>query len=591
MRFGYEFLEELKQKNDIESLVSSYVTLKKRGNTLVGLCPFHNEKTGSFTVWPEKNSFYCFGCGTGGDVITFMMQIERLDYVEAIKALADRAGMQLPVDGEEDKLSKLRARIYEANRAAAKFYYEKLISTEGKEALAYLTKRGLQPKTIKKFGIGFALDEWDALVKHLKVKGFNDYELKQSGLVSETKKGSLIDRFRNRVMFPVIDLRGNFVAFSGRKIREEDYGGKYVNTSETPVYKKGANMFGLNFAKNHSAERIILVEGNMDVVSLHQAGFPMTVAPLGTAFTPDQARLLGRYTDEVVVIMDADAAGSKATDKVLKILQDAGVKARIVRLPDAKDPDEYIKKHGDGGISKFNALIDGAVTDVEYKLHSASAGLDMTSSDGKIEYLKRTVLILAALNDEISKDLYAGKLSELCGVSKQVILDSVSEQSKKLQKQRVKKELDDIIKVTPPKDDVNPERSICPKGVSAEEYLIAVLMAHPDLYETVSEKIAAEDLISEFNKRVYSVILSELADGKVFNISSLGNDFTPREIGYIAMLESTKSIGNDPKRMALESIEVIKSEKMLINAKNSSNLDTDEWAARMKSLAQGKINK
>lgn len=590
MKFGYEFLNELKMRNDIESVISPYINLKRRGSNLVGLCPFHNEKTPSFTVWPEKGSYYCFGCGAGGDAITFIMQAERLDYVEAVKLLAERAGMQLPVDGEEDKLSKLKSRIYDANRAAAKFYYERLIAPEGKEALTYLTKRGLLPKTIKQFGLGFAPDEWDALTKHLKAMGFTDYELKQANLVSETKKGTLIDRFRNRVMFPVIDLRGNFIAFSGRKLKEEDYGGKYVNTSDTPVYKKSANMFALNFAKNHCSERVILVEGNMDVISLHQAGFNMAVAALGTAFTADQARLLARYSDEVIITMDSDSAGAKSTEKVLRILREAGVKARILRLndPNCKDPDDYIKKHG---ASRFQALLDGAVTDIEYKLHSASDGLDMTSSDGKIEYLKRTVVILAALDDQLSKELYAGKLAELCGVSKEAMLSAIDKEKEKQRKQTVRKELNDIVKTMPSKDSVNPEKALYPRAAAAEEHLIAILISHPDLYEGVSGEICAEDFVTEFGRRLFEAVSEPLQERRHFDLSLLGSEFSPKEMGYVAMLENTTAVGNDPKRVARESIKVIKSENKAKNTKNVTEMTTDEWAERMKSLADGKIKK
>lgn len=588
MKFGYDFLNELKMRNDIESVISSYVNLKRRGSNLIGSCPFHNEKTPSFTIWPEKGSYYCFGCGAGGDVITFMMQIERLDYVEAVKVLAERVGMQLPVDGEEDKLSKLKSRIYDANRAAAKFYYERLISPEGKEALGYLTQRGLLPKTIKQFGLGYAPDEWDALVKHLKALGFTDYELKQANLVSETKKGSLIDRYRNRVMFPVIDLRGNFIAFSGRKLKEEDYGGKYVNTSDTPVYKKSANMFALNFAKNHCAERVILVEGNMDVISLHQAGFNMAVAALGTAFTADQARLLARYSDEVVVTMDADSAGAKSTEKVLRILSEAGVKARILRLPDCKDPDDYIKKHG---ATRFKALLDGAVTDTEYKLHIASEGIDMTTSDGKIEYLKKAISVLATLNDDLSKELYAGKLAELCGVSKEAILSATEKEEQKQRRQTIKKELGEIVKTTPSRDDVNPEKALFPRAAAAEEHLIALLISHPDLYEEISFEISSDDFVTEFGKKLFEAVIEPISQRRSFELSSLGSDFSPKEMGYVARLENTTAVGNDPRRVATESIAVIKEEKKAKESKNLSDITTDEWAERMKSLADGKIKK
>lgn len=588
MKLSQDFLNELKMRNDIESVISPYVALKKRGANLIGLCPFHNEKTPSFTVWPENGSFYCFGCGAGGDAITFLMQIEHLDYMEAVKTLAERSGMSLPVDNSvDDKIARLKSQIYDANKAAARFFYENLIAPQGKEALNYLTGRGLAPKTIKQFGLGFAPDSWDALVKHLKGQGFSDYVLVEANLAVRSKKGSLIDRFRNRVMFPVIDLRGNFIAFSGRKLREEDIGGKYINTSETAVYKKGANVFGLNFAKAHSQKRVVLVEGNMDVISLHQAGFPMTVAPLGTAFTADQARLLARYTDEVVITLDADSAGQKATDKVLRILEDAGVKARILRLPECKDPDEFIKKKG---AARFEALLDGAISDIEYKLHTASEGIDLQTSDGKLEYLKKAVVILASLSDEIARDLYAGRLSESCGVGKEAIITNVKKQIEKNKKQVVRKELDKIVNPTFDRNDPNPEKRSHPRAAAAEEMLIAVLILHPDMYDEVTELISPEDFVTEFNKRVFSDVLEVLSEGRPFDISALGSDYTPREIGYVTMLENTLPLGENLAKTITSSAAVIKEEK-LISSTHPAELETDEWAERMKALARGKINK
>lgn len=585
MRLPPEFISELKMRNDIESVIAPYVTLKKKGSNLVGLCPFHNEKTGSFTVWPNNGSFYCFGCGAGGDVITFLMQAEHLDYMEAVQLLAERSGMMMPVGEYDDKTAKLKARIYEANRAAARFFYENLIAPNGKQALNYLTGRGLLPKTIKQFGLGFAPDEWDALVKHLRANGFSEEVIVAADLAVRTKAGNLIDRFRKRVMFPVIDLRGNFVAFSGRKLQAEDYGGKYINTGDTPVYKKSAFMFGLNFAKNHCAKQAVLVEGNMDTVSLHQAGFPMAVAPLGTAFTAEQARLLARYTEEVVVTLDADTAGGKATEKVLRILEDAGVKARVLRLPECKDPDEYIKKNG---AARFAALLDGSVSDIEYKLHIAGEGLDLSLSDDKLEYLRRAAEVLAGEPDEIARDLYAGRLSDLCEVSKETILKRVGDLSAKRQKAARKKELNEIVQPKISRDAVNPEKALYPRGVAAEEMLIALLMAHPDLFETVSAEIREDEFLSEFSKRVYRAVSELLAERRTVDLSALGGEFSPKEMGYLAMLEHTTVAATDPARVAQESIAVIKTEAARKNAKPVSELSDEEWAEQMKRLADEK---
>ncbi len=587
MKLPQEFLNELKMRNDIESVISPYVVLKRRGSNLVGLCPFHNEKTPSFTVWPENGSYYCFGCGAGGDAITFMMQAERLDYTEAVKALAERCGMQLPTDAVDDRAARLRTAIYEANRAAARFFYERLVSEEGREALAYLTGRGLKPKTVKQFGLGFAPDSWDSLVKHLRSLGISNEVMRAANLVSETKKGSLIDRFRNRVMFPVIDLRGNIVAFSGRKLREEDPGGKYVNTSDTPVYKKSDNLFGMNIAKNNCSKRLILVEGNMDVIQLHQAGFNMTVAPLGTAFTAEQARLIARYTDEAIVTLDADAAGKKATEKVLSILGAAGVKARILRLPECKDPDEFIKKKG---AARFEALLEGAVSDIEYRLFEASDGIDISTSDGKLEYLNRAVAVLASLGDGVARDLYAGRLAETCGVSKEAILTSTERAREKKSKQQVKRELNDIVRPKPSRNAVNPQKALYPRAAAAEELLISILMSHPDMYDRLAGEISAEDFVTDFGARLFRDVSECLENGGVFDMSAIGGGYTPAEMGYISMLENLLPTGNDTERAVRESIRVIKAEKLLA-AERPSELTTDEWAESMKRLAESKLNK
>lgn len=588
MRLPPEFIAELKTRNDIESVIAPYVALKKKGSNLVGLCPFHNEKTGSFTVWPNNGSFYCFGCGAGGDAITFLMQAEHLDYMEAVQMLAERCGMAMPVGETDDRAARLKAQIYEANRMAARFFYDNLIAPGGKEALNYLTGRGLVPKTIKQFGLGYAPDEWDALLRHLKSKGVSETVMLEAKLVTRTQKGNLIDFFRNRVMYPVIDLRGNFVAFSGRKLREEDFGGKYVNTADTPVYKKSSHMFGLNFAKNHCSEQAVLVEGNMDVISLHQAGFPMTVAPLGTAFTAEQARLLARYTEEVVVTMDADGAGQKATDKVLRLLEEAGLKARVLRLPDCKDPDEYIKKNG---AARFRALLDGSVSDTEYKLHQAAEGLDLLLSDDKLEYLRRSIAVLATVPDELARDLYAGRLSEVCGVTKEAILRRTAELVAKARKQAVKKELDAIVRTAPSREDVNPDRSRFPRAAAAEETLLSLLMKHPDRYEQVAAAIAEEDFVTDFSRRVYAAIAELLGEHRAFDLSTLGGEFTPKEMGHLAMLEHTRPAVEDPDRVAAESIAVIKAEKESARAKPAAELTTDEWAAQIKTLAEKKRKK
>ena len=403
MRLLDDFIEELRQRNDIESVVSSYVTLKRRGSNLVGLCPFHNEKSPSFTVYTSSNSYYCFGCGAGGDPITFIRSIENLDYIDAVKFLADRCGMRMPESGYDDTMQKLRLKIYEINRAAARFFYKRLKTPEGKIGLDYLKSRQLSASTIKSFGLGYAPDSWDALHNHLRNLGYTDDLIFQADLISKRKNSSgYYDRFRNRVMFPIIDLRGNVIAFGGRRLTDDKTVAKYINSSDTPVYKKSTVLYALNYAKNSKRKGLILAEGYMDVIALHQAGFDNAVAACGTAFTQEQARLLSRYTDEIIVTLDADEAGQKATNRTIEILKSTGMNIRVLRVDGAKDPDEFIKKYGP---ERFQGLLDGANNDIEYKLSAVKAKFDLTTDDGRLSALKQISLVLAATDDNIARDL------------------------------------------------------------------------------------------------------------------------------------------------------------------------------------------
>ena len=383
MALGEEFLSELRMRTDIENLISSYVVLKRRGKTLVGLCPFHNEKTPSFTVYPESQSFYCFGCGSGGDAVTFLRKIENLDYIDAVKALADKAGMTMPDEGGYDKtISDKRRRILEANRAAARYFHSCLMAPEGREALEYLLRRGLTKKTIASFGLGFAPNSWHSLIDHMRSLGFTRQELVSANLANESIKNdrkNVYDNFRKRLMFPVIDIRGNVVAFGGRVL--DDSKPKYINTSDTLVYKKGQGIFALNLAKNGNSERkLILAEGYMDVIALHQAGFTNAVACLGTALTKEQAGIIARYADEVILSYDNDGAGQAAATRAIQIFSKTGIKIRVLSLSGGKDPDEIIKNHGP---ERFRALLQGAANDTEYKILKARNKYDVSTYLGQ----------------------------------------------------------------------------------------------------------------------------------------------------------------------------------------------------------------
>lgn len=586
MALSEEFLIELKMRNDIESVVGGYVNLKRKGSNLVGLCPFHNEKTPSFTLYPENGSYYCFGCGAGGDVITFIRSIENLDYMEAIRFLAERAGLNLPQDGSyDDSMQRLKTRVLEINREAGKFFHACLMSESGRAALDYLTGRGLTIATIRHFGIGYAPDSWDALLGHLKKRGYKEDEINVANLCSRSRKGNFFDRFRNRVMFPIIDLRGNVIAFSGRVMPGvESNGQKYVNTSDTPVFKKSHNIFGMNFAKNSCAERLILVEGQMDAIALHQAGFTNAVAVQGTAFTSEQAKLIARYTKEAVVAMDADAAGQKATDKVMRILSENGVTVKVLRIPDGKDPDEFIKKNGG---EAFKALLEGASGDIEYRLLTARNGIDMSTNDGIRRYLIKAAEVLSDCRDPIARDLYASRLSKSFEVSKDAILSKASELSRAQTRNRRKREAEQAIR--PPTDGViGRERRIHMRASGAEETLISLLMYNPDYYSTVKAQISEDTFITDFNRRIYKRLSEILENGGNYDISLMSSDFTPEEMGRIAALQNRASGRVNAKAELNDCIAVMLEEKEKQDMPQASEMSGDEWEAYLNKLRETK---
>ena len=577
-----DIINEIKYRNDIETAVSQYVNLKRRGKNLVGLCPFHSEKTPSFTVYPENGSFYCFGCGVGGDVFTFTGLIENLDYMESIKLLAERSGISLPQDGYDDSMQRLKKKIYDINRDTARFFHSFLMSPGGKWALDYLTGRGLTVKTIKHFGLGAAPDSWDALIHHLKEKGYTESDMLAANVIGKSNRGGIYDRFRKRVMFPIINIRGNIVAFSGRAMPGEDkQGRKYVNTSDTPVYKKSENLFGINFAKSVCSERVILVEGNMDVISLHQAGFENTVAPLGTAFTTEQANLLSRYTKEIVLMLDADAAGQKAVRRASGLLENTGLSVRVVVIPDGKDPDEYIKKNGK---ERFAALLEGAVSDMEYKLLTAAKDIDLNSEDGRLKYLAAAAEIIAATDDIMTRDIYIGRLSEKYGVSRTALNARIDELRKRNSRQKQKKEISDIIRPKFTKDDINPERRKSVKGTAAEETLIAVLLKNPDFYKIALDKLPPEKMLTSLNRRIYETIISVLEHGGSLDISAFAEKLLPAEIGYLVSLQNSEKAGKNPEIVLKDCIGVILEEDMLLESAEKAEGSVEEWAAGLQNL-------
>ncbi len=582
-----DFKLEIKYRNDIESVISQYVNLRRRGKNLVGLCPFHNEKTPSFTVYPENGSFYCFGCGAGGDVITFISQIENLDYMESVKLLADRSGLTLPESGYDNSMQELKNKLYEINRETARFYYSYLMSSSGKWALDYLKGRGLSEATIKRFGLGAAPDSWDLLLKHLKSKGFSVPDMLQANVISQSSRGTYFDRFRNRVMFPIFNLRGNVIGFSGRARPGDDKAqGKYVNTQDTPVYKKSQNLFALNFAKGDCADRIILVEGNMDVISLHQAGFTNTVAALGTAFGEEQVKLLSRYTKEIVVTLDADEAGQKAVRRTIETLKNSGIRIRVLVIPDGKDPDEFIKKNG---AAKFRALLEGAVSDIEYKLLIAADGIDVGTDNGRLQYLKRAAEILAGVHDPLTVDLYCGRLADKYGVSKAALSAQISSLKKQNVRAERKKEIREVVSARYSRDELNPDKRRYPRAAKAEETVIAILLSHPDLYTALKDRLMPDDMVTSLNKRITGYLFELLDKGQpVIDLTLLGDRLSPAEMGYLVALQNGVMAEKNAKTVLNDCIKVILEENAAVNADNDKDLSIDDWAEKMKQIARNK---
>ena len=558
MPLPIDFLDRLKDRNRIEDVMRSYVTLKHAGHNLKCLCPFHSEKTPSCTVYTDNGSFYCFGCGAGGDVITFIMKIENLDYIEAVRFLAQRAGLPMPEDGYDDRAGREKRRLAEINKAAARFFYQNLRTPDGKEGLRYLIeKRRLSPDTIKKFGLGVAPNHWTSLKNHMLANGFTEKELIAASLLSE-KNGRTFDFFVNRVIFPIFDLRGNVIAFSGRTLEANPQGGKYLNSRETPLYKKSRTLFALNFAKNESvkSKRLILCEGNVDVITLHQAGFTEAVATCGTAITDEHARLMSQYCDSVYICYDADEAGLKATKAAISILSSAGLNAKVVRVSGdgVKDVDDYIRRYGS---ERFKLLLNGSEGATDYELANAKSGLDLDGDLGKVEYLKRAVEVLAGIEGSIEREVYISRVASEQGIPKDIVSAEVASLIKKKRGQQRKKEWRQISSGSR-RDDINPEAAKYPKQARAEEGIIAYLFSHPDSAESVFSRLSPDEFVTEFNKRVYASLENNLRDSGDFGLGSLGGEFSADEMGRISsILARSREVTAD--REALEDyISVVK---------------------------------
>ncbi len=587
MPFPDSFLQELKLRSDITEIASSYVNLKRHGRNMVGLCPFHGEKTPSFNIYTESGSFYCFGCGAGGDVITFIMKIENLDYVEAVKLLAQRAGMEMPENTYDDSLSKLRMRIYEANREAARFFHATLLSQRGQSGLNYLRGRALSDRTIRHFGLGFADDDWNSLCNHLKNKGFSEYEIYSANLAFKRKNGNgIYDRFVNRVMFPIIDLRGNVIAFGGRIMTDEKP--KYLNTSDTPVFKKSENLFSLNNAKSSGTRTLILCEGYMDVIALNQAGFTNAVATLGTALTNEQAVLMKRYADEVIICYDADGAGQKATARAIDILRNAGLPIKILTVPSGKDPDEFIRSKGENGPAAFKLLIEKCGNDIEYRLMKLKENYNLNTTDGKVAFLNEAVKIVATIESPIERDVFASKLCAELEIDKNAFLEQISKVKRRDRRENIKKETRQIqAELNGQSDKINREHYKKPRSSSAEEALLVYLINNPDYANSISERVTPDKFSNSLIKRYYEYVLSKIKSGYE-PLTSVSSDFNSDEVSYLYKLISTTIPAASTREAVEEYINVINEESNKLTSDKLADMSADDINDYIMKMKQNK---
>lgn len=565
-----EFIFALRNANPIDTVINSYVQLKKRGRTFVCNCPFHSEKTPSFTVFPDTQSFYCFGCGAGGDVITFTMKAENLDFMDAVKLLAERSGMEVPERNKKtsDNAHK-RTRIYEMNRLAANFFYKNLISGN-RAGLNYFMERQLSPQTIKKYGLGYASDSWDELCRMLTSKGYSEYEIADAWLGGRSQKnGKLFDMFRNRVMFPIVDLRGNVIGFGGRVL--DDSKPKYLNTSKTLVFDKGSNLFSMNFAKNSDSKQMILCEGYMDVIAVNQAGFENVIATLGTAITPDQARLISHYAEEVIIAYDSDGAGQAATRKAISHFSDVGLQTRILRMEGAKDPDEYIKKFGS---QRFRMLIEKSDDANNFLLDRCELDLDTETEAGKVELLKRVSRVLADMPSALEREVYISRTAKKYDFPVDVLkahIDNMIKRNSYNEKNNRWRSIKSQTSMT--RDEINPEAVKFKKEAKAEETIICLLLRHPEDAEKIEAAAPTDTFVTPFYKKVYEAVLNTAKTAEKFSLSLIGDEFSAEEMGKIYGIQAKNREMSITSASLSDCAEVLKKHR---NAPKDGNISDDD---------------
>lgn len=527
MAFPPAFLDELSARNPIEEVVSQYVTLKRSGSNLFGLCPFHSEKTGSFSVNPAKNIYYCFGCHKGGGPINFIMEIEGLDFPDAVRRLAQRSGMEVPEDDLHRSTYKKQERLRTLCLDAAKFYRDRLFAPCGEQARAYVIKRGLSPQTAAHFGLGFSPNEWSALLDAMTQKGYSREELLDAGLAVRSQKGGVYDRFRNRLMFPIIDVQGSVIGFGGRVM--DDSKPKYLNSPESLIFNKRKNLFALNIARKSQQKRLILTEGYMDAIALHQYGFDCAVASLGTSLTEEHAQILAKYTDEVVLTYDGDEAGQNAAKRAIPMLEKAGLRVRVLRMQDAKDPDEYLKKYG---AERFSNLLDAAENQAEYRLQSLKRKYDLSVDEQRVRFLKEAAELISTLSTAVEREIYGHRAAEAAGVSFEAMKLEADKAYKRRRARELKKQENENLR---PAEHLQPQiRGLHYdnlRSAMAEEGVLRLLCAEPKLFFGVS--LTPEQFSSALLGKAYGALLQQLQNGQPVDAGALSGMLSAEEMSHV----------------------------------------------------------
>ncbi len=579
-RFSESFLQELRNKAPIEDVISPYVSLKRNGRLYRGLCPFHNEKTPSFTVFTDTQSFYCFGCGAGGDIINFISKIENIEYTEAVKLLADRYGVQMPEADYDDTFSTRRKKILEINREAARFYNSYLMSEKGKAGLDYLMGRGYTAKTIKKFGLGYAPDAWDELYNHLRGEGYTSGEIADSTLIKKNQRG-VYDTFRNRVMVPIIDVRSNVIAFGGRVIGNESKW-KYINSDDTPVYKKADELFGLNLAKNSGNRSLILCEGYMDVITMHEAGFTNAVASCGTALTPDQVKLASRYADEVILAYDSDAAGQKAVDKALALFKNTNVKVRVIVYDEEGDPDDIIKKRG---ASKFSEMINGALNESEYRLYKLQKSFNIENAQGKLDFMNKAVAVLADA-PPIEQDIYISRLSEELNIERNSIKAQVEDYKRRNRRSNRKKDFQNAVNESIRNNARAAVRSnSTSRELAAQERIISLLFSNPDYLKKL-QRPNVEFFTDAELKNIYNMMCNNIDNDINNDIINLSQYLSQEETARLSGILARGGESVNPVQEYKDCLALLESEYEKKNRKDVAGMSDEEFRSLFKNKNQ-----